>query len=282
MTGSIKHLKISAFKDLLLGGRRIGVDFHNMLDGGAAAGHMAKQMLPALTEGHAIYAFEPFPGNHRFFTGIDPRINLIRKALGATTERRMFHVSSSVTADSAWGKRGMEGYSSVGHLVDGSAEKTSGDVLEVDCVRADEELSGVGKIGFVKLDLQGGELDALRGLKGVISDVKLMYIEFSKTTGILEILQDYDFEVYDTHFLFRGEYTANLIEHFEVARGDVTSSTGKKSWHGYRKEPWEDYVRTFKRFRASGLIQTDLVCVARGFVKDFGTIVQNLGIQVVE
>jgi len=80
-------------------------------------------MLKYLKPVNVVYTFEPFPGNHRFFRSEESQIKLIPCALAATEGSMPFRVSSTVDENSAWGKKGMVGYSSVGFLVTGEQSK---------------------------------------------------------------------------------------------------------------------------------------------------------------
>ena len=170
---------MSSFAAVLAAYRKAGIPLENAIDGGAGAGHTAKQMLPHLDG--MVFAFEPFPGNHRFFEGCDPRIVLIRKALADANGSMPFRVGSVVSADSEWGRKGMEGYSSVGMLV----EEPQPDDLTVEAVRGDEAIPTGTRIDFVKLDLQGGELDALKGMTGLLPEIPLLWVEYEGQPGLL-------------------------------------------------------------------------------------------------
>src|SRR5688572_17318635 len=138
--------RVSSFEPILAAYKKAGIELRSSIDGGAGAGYTATQII-GNTSG-AVYAFEPFPGNHRFFGKLDPRIKLIPKALYHENSRMSFRVSSVVSAESEWGRRGMTGYSSLGYLVN----ERKDDDLQVECVRADKVIKE--PIDFVKLDLQ--------------------------------------------------------------------------------------------------------------------------------
>jgi len=70
---------VGGFQVLLDAYRKTGHELDSALDGGAGSGATAKSMLRYLSGD--VYAFEPFPGNHRFFADADPRIHLIPRAL---------------------------------------------------------------------------------------------------------------------------------------------------------------------------------------------------------
>jgi FkbM family methyltransferase len=169
--------RISSFESVLAAYKKSGIDLHNALDGGAGSGATARAMLKHLSEDAHIYAFEPFPGNHRFFIDADHRIELIPKALAESNKIMPFYVSSTVAEGSAWGKIDMAGYSSVGYLAEIDCTNNS-KCIKVDCIRADEVISKNIHIGFIKLDLQGGELNALKGMPRLLSTASLFWIEY--------------------------------------------------------------------------------------------------------
>lgn len=130
-------MRVSSF-ERLLAAYRVPPEGNvfDAIDGGAGFGSASRQILKHLAGGSVVYAFEPFPGNHRFFKAEDNRIELIPKALAEADKVMTFRVPSAVAEESVWGKRGLAGYSSVGHIVAGSP--TTNKDIEVDCVRADE------------------------------------------------------------------------------------------------------------------------------------------------
>ena len=161
---------------LLCAYAKAGINLNSFIDGGAGSGNTAMEMAEYLSNSAYIYAFEPFPGNQKFFESLDPRIKLFSSALSDFEGKANFYVSSVVSEDSAWGKKGMAGYSSVGFLSDSHSGQANS--IMVDCVRADEAINETEKIGFVKLDLQGGELKALQGMKRILKNVEFMWVEY--------------------------------------------------------------------------------------------------------
>jgi FkbM family methyltransferase len=238
------------------------------VDGGAGSGSTAKQMLRHLSADAVCYAFEPFPGNHRFFEGIGSRVILVPKAMDAEQRQFKFRVSSVVQKDSEWGKKGMAGYSSVGYLTNTVLD---GDIsIDVECVRTDQVVPADKRIGFVKLDLQGGELNALKGMSRFLADVPLMWIEYTGQRGLMDYIIDQDFLVFDTEYFFMGSPSEEARQLFKVARENYTLSTGKTAWFGFKRKPWNDYHQEFAKYRKElGMVQTDLVCVNRCHLDDF-------------
>lgn len=169
-----QQLKVGELSRLLKAYHHAGISLGSIIDGGAGDGDTAIKMLPYLDRGEEIFAYEPFPGNHRFFEGIDTRIRLIPKALSNAAETKTLSVPSVVAEESAWGRLGMAGYSSAGHLVEG--EPNGEHDLRIPCVAADTDVER--DIGFVKLDLQGGELRALQGMTRILHSAAFAWIEF--------------------------------------------------------------------------------------------------------
>lgn len=267
-----QSLRINSFVPVLEAYRSAGVDLGNALDGGAGSGSTAEEMLPHLSSDAVVHAYEPFPGNHRFFVGRDSRIRLVKRALGSHSAQLRLAVPSVVGEDSEWGRLGREGYSSAGHLSD-DGPASEHDVI-VDCVRADEDLIGRGRVGFVKLDLQGGELEALKGLGRVLfRDVALAWIEYGplmSSPDVYRYMLDHGFVVFDTEYMFRGVPGRAATEHFEIAEQGARLSSGSTIWYGFKRRPWVDYDRELAGFVEDlGLIQTDLCCVNTAYMDEF-------------
>lgn len=260
----LSERRIDGFTELLAAYRAAGHDLQSAVDGGAGAGTTANAMLPHLTGD--VYAFEPFVGNHRFFEDLDPRIHLIPRALGNRPGAQSFRVSSVVTPDSAWGQQGLTGYSSAGRLV---SEEQAGDYT-VECVRGDDEIDEDIRVDFIKLDLQGGELHALRGMPRLLSAARFLYVEYIGSGGLFDFLVDNGFALLDTEYMFKGEPGDAVRAHFEVSRTDITLSSGVTAWTGFRRAAWDSYATEFQRLRKDfGLVHTDLVCVKKDRLDEF-------------
>jgi FkbM family methyltransferase len=271
MNSELAKRRISSFEPLLAAYGKAHVKIHDAIDGGAGFASTAKEMLPYITG--SVYAFEPFPGNHRFFEGVDPRIRLIKKALADRDGSVAFRVSATVKPESEWGQRGMVGYSSLGYIVEERRETD----LEVQAVRADAELPSSARIGFVKLDLQGGERGALQGMSAFLQDVPLMWVEYIGQSGLVPFLEEQGFLLFDTLYSVLGEPTPKACALFEVVSTGKKLSTGTTRWTAYKKGPWEDFDREFAEYKKSfRLGWTDIVCVHRSRIADFERAVQFL------
>lgn len=262
--------KISSFENVLAAYKKAGINLHNALDGGAGSGATARKMLKHLGEDARIYAFEPFPGNHRFFVEVDNRIELIPKALAESKKIMSFYVSSTVGEDSTWGKGDMTGYSSVGYLREMGGENNP-KIITVDCVRADEAISKEQHVGFIKLDLQGGELNALKGMPRLLSKAAFLWVEYlGKDPLLYDFIIDSDFIVFDTEYFFIGNPTDDARKMFDVSKEGVTLSTGATAWFGFKKKPWSDFKAEFQEYRTTlKMVQTDFLCINKKNVDQF-------------
>ena len=256
--------RLSSFAPLLAAYRQAGIHLHNAIDGGACIGETAEEMLPYIDG--LVYAFEPFPANHRFFADRDPRIVLLPYALAETRKTMAFHVRSVVIGDTAGRRDDLVGYSEVGMLVE---HGQNGD-LTVQCVRGDAEIPPDHQISFIKLDLQGGELNALKGMTGLLPQCLAMWVEFTGQDGLLPYLVEQGYSLFETEYRFRGEPDARAKALFDVTRTDVKVSTGHTAWFGFKRTPWSDYETEFWQYRRElALTQTDLVCVHRTRLEEF-------------
>ncbi|MEM8770353.1 MAG: FkbM family methyltransferase [Pseudomonadota bacterium] len=259
---------IDSLHPLLVAFQKANINLGNLLDGGAGSGNVAKHLLHGMAPKTKCYAFEPFPGNHRFFENLKENIILVPKALAEREKIGRFYVRQTVSENSKWANGKLSGYSSIGFLTD--CEDLPGDYFDVPCVRADEELPEDANIGVIKLDLQGGELNALKGMTRLLPSVALMWVEFSGQKGLIDFIEDNDFMVFDTPYLFLGDPTDEAERHFNVLKKDMPLSTGKTAWTGLKRKSWKRYDAEFAEFRKTlNLIQTDLVCVNKSRIDDF-------------
>ena len=109
----------------------------------------------------------------------------------------MFYVKRVVDGNQP-GWNSLPGYSSEGYLVPANFKATKGKSFDVDVVRLADILDD--EVTLLKLDLQGGEYDALVGLGDKMNRVRYCYIEFSLHWNTLDLLLQNDFIVFDTPF----------------------------------------------------------------------------------
>lgn len=263
MNDLLSKLRISEFRQLLRLYNSAGIDLYNAIDGGAGSGQTSMIIADYLQSDSVVYAFEPFPGNHRFFEGKDPRIKLMKYALAHGNGVANFCVPSVVSSNSLWGERGLEGYSSIGHFTNLSPDDDR-NVIQVQCVKADDVIPETAKVGFIKLDLQGAELSALQGMDRILSDAFFLWVEFAGQAGLLDFFTKRDYAVFDTEYLFSNPRPAEAINKFEVSKDNYELSTGASAWFGFKREPWTCFNTEFLQFQRSySMMQTDLVCVHR-------------------
>lgn len=269
----LARLRVGVIEALYDAYTAAGMPIRDSLDGGAGAGHVTNKMLERSTG--RVYAFEPFPGNHRFFVE-KPRVTLHKAALAEAEGERLFYVPSVVTPESSWGKRGMAGYSSVGALVSETRatklrETPIGELMHVRCVAADEVIPSGAPVDVIKLDLQGGELNALRGMKRLARGARFLWIEYSAQTGVLAHLVSEGFVFFDTEYLISGAPTDELREHFWISKADYTLSTGAKACFAYTRKPIdEDYEKWLQDKKGRlGVWQTDIVAVHESQIAPF-------------
>ncbi len=288
----LSHVGLRSFEPLLRARSRALGPMAVAVDGGAGWGDTAKAMLPFMTPDGRVYAFEPFPGNHRFFADRDARVRLSTAALGERVGSTTLFVPRVVADDEAWAERGLSGYSSVGHVAldrplwrrvakrllwavkrpHPSAPKP----LRVPLTRLDAAVAE-RHVDFVKLDLQGAELPALRGMGRLLAAVDLMWIEFSNQPGLLPFLSQHGFLAFDTAYLSVGDHSSKLSACGLRALERVALSTSEPATLAARTGAERDFEAWFARAkREAGVLQTDLVVVHERFLKPFLSVLGGL------
>lgn len=142
-----------------------------IVDGGANRGNMTQKFLDQYAE-PTIYAFEPIPHlaeelKEKYAS--KENVHVFQQALGAENTTVSFNIlnyqnSSSILTPGKWKQK----YH--GEKVD--IAKT----VEVQQVRLDQAIS-VGEIDILKLDLQGYELEALKGAGDLLGRIKIIITE---------------------------------------------------------------------------------------------------------
>ena len=141
-----------------------------LIDGGANKGDTVDLMLrrfPAAT----VHAFEPIPAlatRLRARFGHLPAVTVHQHALGAEVVDLDFHVTTNLVSSSVLPP------STVNRAVHGARVATA-DTISVAQVRLDG--LGLARVDGVKLDLQGYELAALRGMEGLLPTMSCLVLE---------------------------------------------------------------------------------------------------------
>lgn len=266
--------RIDCFSELLKRCEMLDNAEKLIIDGGAGLGETAAKILDA-TPGNKgkVIAFEPNPQNVELFRLKDERVVLRQEAVSNFDGEAEFLVTSTTREDKS--NPYMEsGSSYVGKLAGASGVSNAvsgGDSYPVRVRRIESVLRelGISQVDFLKLDLQGAELDALEGLGPMIDKVKWMWIEFSNQPGLLKFLADKGFVIFDTEYLFVGEPIDLIEELFEVTRVGQ-NSIGKKIFFGNRRHVWRDYEAGFNFCKARRrMIQTDIAAVHPEYLPAF-------------
>jgi FkbM family methyltransferase len=134
------------------------------LDVGANVGVYTSLLARLVGPAGRVFAFEPSPENHALLArrGLGPNVEAIRAAAGASNGVVMLHQSSAMNVD---------------HRTYPTDEAR--DPIPVPLVRLDEAVRGAD-VDFVKMDIQGYELQALRGMAGILAGRRplAMILEF--------------------------------------------------------------------------------------------------------
>ena len=125
-------------------------------DGGAHLGYLTQL---AAARGARVYAFEPNPETRALLERglaravLADRVTVVPQALAARTEQRRLYLSGGGDTSSLYDH-------------DGAREVT------VSCVRGDEFFAPAERLDVLKLDIEGGEVDALAGLRETLERSK--------------------------------------------------------------------------------------------------------------
>ncbi len=240
-----------------------------MVDVGAATGYMTTTML-RMSPQSRVHAFEPFPGNHRFFTDHvagDPRVTFDPRAVCDEDGQATFSVPS-VVAGSEPGWENHAGYSSLGMLV---SQPRGQNNFTVNTCRLDSVFDE--HIRFLKIDTQGAEAKVLKGCERLLAEGKIdiLHVEFMGEPDVVDYLSDRDFVFIDTECTIINSRNADL-EAWEIVRSS-SLSTGRTVLVAWPRQQFSqlsayaDFLRT-ERHRL-GSVWSDLLCVSRSFLPHF-------------
>jgi FkbM family methyltransferase len=215
-----------------------------------------------------VIAFEPFAGNMPLLkknTDDLPNVTIIPKAVAAERGHAPFFVASVA------GNSNQPGYSAVGELIDRNNPKAE-QAVQVEVCRLDDEIQE--HVRFLKMDVQGGEYNVLRGANALLTHygIDIIVTEFSGDQRILTMILDAGYTVFDTGFVTGPRNPDDGPPPGWTKFKKLTLSTGAP---GYQSEPDEyprspgNYCAYLRDHRAKyGWIQTDLFCVKHSFMRD--------------
>lgn len=185
------------WKDRIELAKRLGFSPRYIFDGGAFQG-LWTQEAARLFPGAEIVVVEPNPNVldniKKNIAHIDPAPSIVNVALGDRTGKAKFNIWRDVGSDTG---------ASLLSNVSGEAAN----VIEVDVDTVDNISKRTAMVpDLLKLDLQGGELAALKGATEVLKHAECVVVEFGcleayvgRTTprDLMEILYDNDYCLYD-------------------------------------------------------------------------------------
>jgi FkbM family methyltransferase len=198
------------FKDIK---ERIKTEFPLIIDGGANNGSTTAFFLKQY-KNPTIHAFEPIPElakaiNDTYLS--NERVIVHNKALGSENKRVLFNVVNNIVSSSILTP------TDINRVYHGSKIDISR-TIEVDQVRLDEVLSK--DIDILKIDLQGYELEALKGCERLFSRIKAITTE-------IEFVSLYEeqplFSDIDIFLRGKGFKLLNLYELYTHPDGQLTS-----------------------------------------------------------
>lgn len=176
-TGYMQSLKKTSFKEdtfrcqsEILKGKCITI-----FDVGANRGEMTGSYTSLFPDAN-IYAFEPFPESANIFNtrfSSNKKIQLFPFALGCSIDKKTFYVNVNADTNSLLKpvKMGLSSDKQVSNI----------STIDVDVTTISDFCSekNIDSIDILKLDIQGGELDALKGAAYLLKEkrIKLIYTE---------------------------------------------------------------------------------------------------------
>lgn len=154
------------------------VNVNVIVDAGAHEGEWTSNYRAAFPLAR-VFAFEPFPETAAKFKArfdTDPMVKLIPSALGECQRTASFHVNQLAATNSLFPA---DEHAST--LLPDSSWIINKGAIEVSVTSLDHFIQNesIDRIGILKMDIQGGELQALHGAKDLLRDKKvdLIYTE---------------------------------------------------------------------------------------------------------
>lgn len=186
------------------------VDCDLLLDVGANRGQFSL-MARALHSELTIHAFEPLPTEIRVYQnllGSRPRVTLHQHALGETAGEFTFHISGRADSSSMLpiGELQTKFFPTTGEVAQCQVQVRTLDSLT--------ECWAFAKRALLKLDVQGYELNVLRGAKEALRHCAFVYVECSHLP------------------LYTGQALYSEVENFLRDEGFVMRRQANEQWAG--------------------------------------------------
>jgi FkbM family methyltransferase len=148
-----------------------------IFDVGANTGQTTERYLELFPDA-TIYCFEPFPASYELLRrrfSEQPRVRCYRLAVSEVTGTRPFHTFTNSVTNSL--------LPASEHVYDfvAAGEMAVTGIIEVDSITIDEfcRRERIDRVDILKFDIQGGEAEALRGARRLLSQhaMTLIYTE---------------------------------------------------------------------------------------------------------
>jgi len=193
--------------------KKVQTDSPIIVDGGAHKGQMTSLFLRQYSS-PTIHAFEPIPDlvdELKFKFGSNEKVKIYDQALGAEEKKASFKVLKYIGSSSILNP------TELNHHYHPSMMETKR-TIDVQQVRLDNTLDS--EIDILKLDLQGYELEALKGSEKLLSRIKIITTEIEFVSlyeaqplfGEIDIfLRENGFDLFNLYELFThpdGQLTA--------------------------------------------------------------------------
>jgi FkbM family methyltransferase len=184
-----------------------------IIDGGASTGNTSRQFVQDYPQAQ-IHAFEPIPAALEKLKAAlagSPNVQIHPKALGASNQSMTFHVLQRHTSSSLLSPTSL-------NLHYHPDEMQLAQDIQVEMVRLDSVFQQSADL--LKLDLQGYELEALKGAGEWLQQVKIITTE-------VEFVPLYEgqplFSEIELYLRERGFYLFNLYELWTHPDGQLTA-----------------------------------------------------------
>lgn len=208
-TSSFPNNPFDAQKKLLGG---MGITGPVIFDLGGHRGETIRQYRARFPDA-VVYSFEPFPDSlaslHKNF-GNDPMTKIIPMAVAEQPGPRILYINDVDATNSL-----LPAAASSRRYLPGKGTKGS---IQVDATSIDEfvESHRVETVHILKMDIQGGELMALKGAQRVLKEVQMpliyteiMFVPYYKNQPLLndiwDFLAGYGYSMFDIYFLQRAD-----------------------------------------------------------------------------
>jgi FkbM family methyltransferase len=236
------------------------------VDAGAHVGWTSVEMAK---NGHEVISIEPFEGNYEQFNeetkSFSSQITLIQGGASDSDGFACFGGATTVQTDKKnvgeQNKDITKGTSAVGAIRQGNCpEKTK--VYTVDT------LVSKRKVLLLKIDVQGGEFNVLKGAQKSLNNGRIKYVYFEHAKGAtletFKFLERYNYICFEDKYLFS---TSNVIrvENKEIRPEKLLRLTNGLHWMEARVpfgpvsfKEWKSFYKKLPHFT-----QTDILCVYR-------------------